>query len=286
MSTLLATNTRTIALKNIDRLPSLSPAVNRLLGMLAKRDIDMNLLGRTINSDPSLCGHIMSAANSAFFNRGGQIKAIDQAVSRLGLTKLRRIALSKSVSRIFRGLRTPEAWSMTRFQLHSVATGAAAELLCEYLPVEDSENAFLGGLMHDVGKVLIACGQPVQYAEIEKMVQMTGRDQIEFERDILGTDHAELSGLAVAKWELPFPLARAVAQHHNPEQPREFGQVSLSAILKAADQFTNSLGISVREAPADLEPPHLPVLAGHEYPRIDYADHFQEEWKVLSAVCF
>src|SRR5438445_9661528 len=95
---LLATNTRSIALKNIDRLPSLSPAVNRLLGMLAKRDIDMGQLARVISADPSLCGHILSAANSAFFNRGAQVKSIDQAVTRLGLTKLRRIALSKSVS--------------------------------------------------------------------------------------------------------------------------------------------------------------------------------------------
>jgi HD-like signal output (HDOD) protein len=286
MSALLATNTRAVALKNVDRLPSLSPAVNRLLGMLAKRDIDLGMLGRTINSDPSLCGHILSAANSAFFSRGTQVKAIDQAVARLGLTKLRRIALSKSVSRIFRTLRAPEGWSMTRFQLHSAATGAAAELLCDFLPVEDSENAFLGGLMHDIGKVLIACGQPAQYAEIEKLVLESGRDRIEFEREILGTDHAELSGLAVAKWELPFPLSRAVAHHHDPELPREFGDVSLSAALKAADQFTNSLGISVREAPADLEPPSLPVVPGHEYPRAEFAHQFEAEWKILSAVCF
>src|SRR5450432_1387524 len=157
MSALLATNTRNLALKNVDRLPALSPAVNRLLGMLAKRDVDMSALGRTIKADPALTGHILAAANSAFFSRGSQVQSIEQAVARLGMTKLRRIALSKSVSRIFRGLRTPDGWSMTRFQLHSVATGAAAEILCDYLPVEDPENAFLGGLMHDVGKVLIAC---------------------------------------------------------------------------------------------------------------------------------
>src|SRR5450755_725293 len=98
MSALLATTTRTAALKNVDRLPALSPAVNRLLGMLAKRDVDMAVLGRNIKADPSLTGHILSAANSAFFSRGSQVQSIEQAVTRLGLTKLRRIALSKSVS--------------------------------------------------------------------------------------------------------------------------------------------------------------------------------------------
>ena len=286
MSALLATSTRAAALKNVDRLPALSPAVNRLLGMLAKRDVDLTGLARTIQADPSLTGHILSAANSAFFNRGAQVQSIEQAVTRLGLTKLRRIALSKSVSRIFRGLRTPDGWSMTRFQLHSAATGAAAEILCEFLPVEDPDSAFLGGLMHDIGKVLIACGQPSQFLEIEGMVASTGRNQAEFEREILGTDHAELSGLAVAKWELPFPLSRAVAHHHNPESAREFGQVSMSRVLQAADLFTNSLGISVREAPADLEPAALPVIPGHEYPGPEFATRFEEEWKVLSAVCF
>jgi HD-like signal output (HDOD) protein len=286
MSALLATNTRNLALKNVDRLPSLSPAVNRLLGMLAKRDVDINQLGRVISADPSLCGHILSAANSALFGRTWQIQSIEQAVARLGLTKLRRIALSKSVSRIFRGLRTPENWSITRFQLHSAATGAAAEILCEYLPVEDQENAFLGGLMHDVGKVLIATGQPTQFAEIETLVASTGRSQVEFEHDLLGTDHAELSGLAVAKWELPFLLSRAVAHHHNPEAPRRYGDVSLSAILHAANRFTNSLGISVREPLPDLQPPELPVIPGHEYPGAEFAERFAEEWKILSAVCF
>ena len=286
MSALLATTTRGIALKNVERLPSLSPAVNRLLGMLARRDIDMNQLGRVISADPSLCGHILSAANSAYFNRGAQVTTIDQAVTRLGLTKLRRIALSKSVSRIFRGMRTPDGWSMTRFQLHSVATGAAAEILCDYLPVEDAENAFLGGLMHDIGKVLIACGQPAQWTEIESAVSLTERPQAEFERQILGADHAELSGLAVAKWELPFQLSRAVAHHHHPELACEFGDVSLSKILQVADQFTNSLGISVREPALDQLPPELPVIPGHEYPQAPFASRFEEEWKLLSAVCF
>ena len=286
MSPLLATSTRIAALKNIERLPSLSPAVNRLLGMLTKRDIDMAQLGRVISADPSLCGHILSAANSAFFNRGAQIKSIDQAVTRLGLTKLRRIALSKSVTRIFRALRTPDNWSTTRFQLHSVATGAAAEILCEYLPVEDGENAFLGGLMHDVGKVLIACGQPAQYTEVETAVSLTGRPQSEFEREILSADHAELSGLAVAKWELPFQLSRAVAHHHSPEMAREFGDVSLSLILQVADRFTNSLGISVREPNAELPPPELPQVPGHDYPQAPFAERFEQEWKILSAVCF
>ena len=283
----LATTTRAIALKNVERLPTLSPAVNRLLGMLAKRDIDLNQLGRVIGADPSLAGHIISAANSAYFSRGAQVQSIDQAVARLGLTKLRRIALSKSVSRIFRGMRTPEGWSMTRFQLHAVATGAAAEILCDYLPVEESDNAFLGGLMHDVGKVLIACGQPAQFTEIESMVSLTGRHQSEFERDILGADHAELSGLAVAKWELPFQLSRAVAAHHNPDPAHDPGEVSLSMILQVADRFTNSLGISVREPRVvDLSPPELPQVIGYQYPQAPFAARFEEEWKVLSAVCF
>ena len=286
MSALLANDTRNLALKNIERLPGLSPTINRLLGLLARRNIDIVQLGHVISSDPSLCGHILSTANSALFGGKSQLKSIEQAVSRLGLTKLRRIALSVSVSRIFRGLRSSGGWSMTRFQLHSVATGAAAEILCDYLPVEDQENAFLAGLMHDVGKVLISTGQPAQFAEIEKLVESTGRCQVEFERELLGTDHAELSGLAVAKWELPFLLSRAVAHHHDPEAAREPGQVSLSAILQTADRFTNSLGVSVREASPGQGTPELPSIPGHLYSGAEFAARFAEEWKVLSAVCF
>jgi len=285
MSALLAHKTRNLALKNVDRLPSLSPALNQLLGLLAKRDVDMRQLSRIITTDASLCGHILSAANSALFGRSVPIKSIEQAVARIGLGKLRMIALSKSVSAIFRGMRTPPGWSMTRFQLHSVATGAAADILCGYLPVEDREHAFLGGLMHDVGKVLVATGQPAEFIEIENLVACTGRNQIEFEHQILGTDHAELSGLAVAKWELPFSLARAVANHHSPELPRKLDEVSLSAVLQAADRFINSLGISIRPAQGEQPSPELPIIEGHHYPGSEFAAHFGEGWRVLSAVC-
>jgi putative nucleotidyltransferase with HDIG domain len=286
MSALLATSTRAIALKNIERLPSLSQAVNRLLGLLAKRNVDLQMMGRVISTDPALSGHILSIANSALFSRGAAVKTMEQATARLGLTKLRQIALGKSAARIFRSMKTPAEWSMTRFQLHSVAVGSAAEILCDLLPVEDREMAFLSGLMHDVGKVLIATGQPDKYLEIEELVKVTGRGQLEFERDLLGTDHTELSGLAVAKWELPFQLSRAVAHHHNPEEAREYGIVSLSRVLQAADQFANSLGIAVRETPALTEPPILPAIPGCEYPTSQFAERFEAEWKILSAVCF
>ena len=168
--------------------------------------------------------------------------------------------------------------------------GAAAEILCDYMDVEDHEMAFLGGLMHDVGKVLIATGQPDKFREIEDLVGITGRNQIEFERDLLGTEHAELSGMAVAKWELPFPLSRAVSRHHDPEEASEFGFVSLSRVLKVADEFANGLGISVREAPemahALVEPPALPAIPGHEYPAAKFVERFEADWKVLSAICF
>jgi len=285
MSALLAHKTRNLALKNVDRLPSLSPALNQLLGLLAKRDVDMRQLSRVITTDAPLCGHILSAANSAMFGRGSQVRSIEQAVARIGLGKLRMIALSKSVSGIFRGMRTPPGWSMARFQLHSVAAGAAADILCGYLPVEDGEHAFLGGLMHDVGKILIATGQTTEYIEIENLMVCTGRSQIDVEHEILGTDHAELSGLAVAKWELPFSLARAVANHHCPEAPRNPNEASLSAILQASDRFINSLGISVRAAQGEPEPPELPVIAGFEYDEKEFAGHFADGWRVLSAIC-
>lgn len=285
MPVMLASATRASALKNMDRLPSLSPAVHRLLGLLARRDVEVNQLSKAISADPPMTGHLLATANSAYFNRGAQVKTVSQAIARVGLSKLRRIVLSKSLSRVFRSMRTDSSWSATRFQLHSVATGAAAELICDFLRVEGCENAFLGGLMHDVGKLLIACGQPEKFREIEDRVAVTGRAQAEFEVQLLGLEHAELSGMAVAAWELPFSLARAVAHHHHPEEPKDSNGVSLSQLLCAADRFTNSIGISIRET-AHATEPTLPKFAGHSYPEQEFAKRFEEEWTTLSEFCF
>src|SRR5207302_5583876 len=116
MTTVIAPpNMREQALKSLDRLPQLSPTVGRLLSKLAFRDVDFDELTEVVSRDTLLCGHILRTVNSAGFARARTINSVQQAMTLLGLGRLRRIALGYSVTSLFSKIRMPSAWSRTRF---------------------------------------------------------------------------------------------------------------------------------------------------------------------------
>src|SRR5205823_724187 len=101
------------------------------------------------------------------------------------------------------------------------------ELLSEELSFEHSQDAFLAGLLHDVGKLLIAVSMPRQYDDILALTAVNGASLIEAERDVIGIDHAELSALAISRWELSEGIQSAAADHHQPPAPDRKPALSL-----------------------------------------------------------
>ena len=190
--------TRQQALQGVERLPQLSPMMIHLLARLAHRHCDIPELTAVVEKDALLSAQILRLANSAVFARSQPIMSVKHAVARVGLTAMRKFALTSSISNLFSRFRTASSFSMTRFNLHAVATGTMVELLAEELPVEYSKGAFVAGLLHDVGKLLIAAILPKQYDTILAVNSVSRSPLIESEREILGVDHAELSGLAIS----------------------------------------------------------------------------------------
>ena len=103
-----------------------------------------------------MAGTLLSVANSAMYSRYGSASSTIDAIVRLGYSKLKRFALAQTFARVFRFGRPASVWSPTRFHLHSSAVGMAGELLADRLAVVNGENAFLAGLVHDLGKLLFA----------------------------------------------------------------------------------------------------------------------------------
>jgi len=132
----------------------------------------------------------------------------------LGLGRLRRIALSHSVTNLFSRTRMPPIWSARASTSTRRRLPLLAELIADQAPGPNCEGAFLAGLLHDLGKLLIAVSAPQQYEMTLTLASASGRPLFECEREILGTDHAELSGLSLTKWSLPEPVCRAAFHHH------------------------------------------------------------------------
>jgi HD-like signal output (HDOD) protein len=270
------------ALACLERLPRLSPLMMRLLAKLARPHCEVQDLTSLIEKDPLLSGQVLAMANSAIFGRTQQIATVGHAVTMIGAGTLRKFALGSSISNLFTRFHAAPTFSMTRFNLHSVATATLVEALAAELPVEFPEGAFIAGILHDIGKLLIAVTLPEEFENIRSLTAIKQIPLVECERSVLEVDHAELSALALVRWELAEPIQQAVRFHHEPEKViPAAGKVSLSLVINRADAFVNNLGMSLLPSAVANQ-----KLSSLEFPGFPYSQelvlaNFEREWKTV-----
>ena len=228
------------ALGALGILPPFSPILNRLMATLAGENVSFARLGDLIEKDTVVAGNLLHLVNSALYARRGTVNSVRHALSLLGIDKTRNAVLGMSLAKMWSKVSVPRRWSMGQFNMHSAAVAILSDLLAQKLPVVYPEGAFVAGLFHDLGQLLIATGIPESYERIET------RDQ---EQEVLGFGHAELSAAALEEWNLPEAIQMAVLYHHNPESDpaARGGAMPLSRIVAAANQYVNSTGVSIEE---------------------------------------
>jgi len=270
---------------SLDRVPALSPTATQLLGRLARRNCEIRELAELIERDPLLSAQILAIANSAAFGRAQQIGSIHHAVAMIGMGAVRKFALARSISNLFGRRKIARSFSITRFNLHAVATGMFLELLSEVAPLEDAEDAFLAGLFHDVGKLIIAVALPEQYEDILSTAAVTCEPILEIERRLLETDHTELSALAIDCWGLNEPIRAAGAYHHEPERSSgTVGKISLASAVSKVDAVVNAAGMSLLPAPPlQKEIPPL-TFEGFPFDQEALFERFALEWTTTGAM--
>ena len=211
-------NYRAKALRSLGELPPFSPLLNKLLATLADEDVSFAEVAELIEKDTVLAGNVLRMVNSALYGRRGTISSVRHAVSLMGVMKLRNSAMTLSVSQMWSVAKTPKGWSAVQFNLHAVATAVMSDLLAQKVPAQYAEGAFIAGLLHDIGLLLIAISLPKEYESIRGLFLEGDKSLPEAEREVLGLDHAELSAAALAEWNLPEPIQKAVRYHKQPER--------------------------------------------------------------------
>jgi putative nucleotidyltransferase with HDIG domain len=135
---------------------------------------------------------------------------------------------------------------------HSEYTATLCDIFCDHFTVKDAEAAYTAGLMHDIGKLVIAMANRDALGEVLDFSRLTGAPMIEVERELLGINHAEISGMVAERWHLPDAIGDAVHRHHNPE-PDTPSAAPLSLVVANANDVINSIGLAVvPEKPTDF----------------------------------
>ncbi|MBY0503343.1 MAG: HDOD domain-containing protein [Bryobacteraceae bacterium] len=228
-------------LDKLSELPPFSPVLVKLLGTFGQANISCGTLAGLIEQDPVMAGSVLRLANSSLYSQKSTVTSIAAAINLIGTDRLRNVVTALSVSQMWKRLPAVEGWSTADFNEHGLAVAILGATLADQMPNDFAEGAFLAGLLHGVGKLLVVMAAPDDYREILRRYEAEGNTKswVQLERDVLDTDHPSLSALALEQWKIAEPIRRAVAWHQDPELGK------LSQVIWLADSLANAIGYSV-----------------------------------------
>jgi HD-like signal output (HDOD) protein len=231
---LLANDSLRAVVGRIGRLPAMPKVYARLQTALGSPDATADDIGRIVNADAAIAGKVLQITNSAFFRLRKPIVRIKDAVTYLGFATIRNLVMS---AEIFAEWKMPavlsEAVDPDHLQRHAQLTAQACKSLATGKVSPD--DAWLAGLVHDIGYWILAQECPEDLKRAILLSQEHGQPLIKYEKEIIGATHAEIGAYLIGLWGLPYAIVEAVALHHTPDAvpPRGFDLLATLAVSHA-----------------------------------------------------
>lgn len=200
---------------HVNNLPSVPQVYSKLTRALAEPEVEAADIADIISQDAAMCAKILQLVNSSFFGRGTKVSSVKQAVVRLGFQMVKNLALSAEVFKVVASDKTLLGFSIEAEQVHALRCATLAKTLLS----EDraaAEDAFMAGMLHDIGKLLMAAELPDKLGEALKLAHTKQISLEQAEVELMGISHAEIGAYLLGIWGLPYPIVEAVANHHNP----------------------------------------------------------------------
>lgn len=218
-------------------LPTLPAAASAALAAARTPDVDIQKLSRIIESDVGLAARVLRIANSVALGRRVPTKTLPDAIVAVGLRGICEILITACAHQVYlaAGRRVNELWN------HALMAALCAQELSCALGSLDPAEAFLPGLFHDVGCVVMLLSDATGFEIIEDLVACGRGDKITLEREWYGFDHALAGSVLTRNWRLAEEQSDAIARHHDPPSGPA-NQPALASVLAAADGLACALG--------------------------------------------
>ncbi|MBW2107707.1 MAG: HDOD domain-containing protein [Deltaproteobacteria bacterium] len=231
-------------IKTSKNLPSLPHILLKLIDACNNQAGSIEEISEIISKDSSLSARVMKMVNSAFYGLSVRVTSVNQALLMLGTEAVKNIAVSAAVFRVFGVSKGDDAFRLKQFWYHGLLCATVAELIAKKTSYSSSDEAFLSGLLHDIGKLVLWVNFPKDYAQILK--SDTGPDAVgALERKHFGADHAEVGAWMIGQWHLQSFMADAVLYHHEPND-RIKDALPLVKIVCLANALSKGEGNSAR----------------------------------------
>jgi len=193
------------------QLSTLPEILAQVIRACEDRDSSIEKIAAIISRDMALTGKVLRISNSSFYGRPTKVTSVKDAISVVGTRTLKSVALSVSVYDLCTRLETQ--LDIRDFWRHSLEVAVLAELIATKVGYELPDEAFVAGLLYDLGIVILDSAYPKQYGQIWQDIKNNG-NLIEHENKTFGTNHARVGAFLASEWKLPPNLVRAIGDHH------------------------------------------------------------------------
>ena len=233
---------------NLGDLPPLPQVASQVLRVSADPDANAEDLRKVIAMDQALTSQILKISNSAMFGMMREVTTLTQAIMTLGFSTIKSVVIASSAKNLYNrgtvGLQERLIWE------HALVSAIASRAFAKSLRFPRIEEAFIGGLLHDIGKSVIGVKFPERYSTLLRTVYNENSVCLDLELETFGFDHAMVGEALVSQWNLATSLQAAVRWHHDPIHAQETHR-ELTAIVALANH------LSLEEKVGIGDPKHL-----------------------------
>lgn len=233
MPTAIAANPQDLiklALSKLSAIATLPEVTAKIISTVEDPKSSAAQLHKIVSHDPALVTRILKVVNSAFYGLPGQVGSVERAIVLLGLNAVKNIAVAASLGQMFRGVKLCEGYTAKDLWTHCIAVAVVARELAKRAKLQLGEEAFLAGMIHDVGILVSLQTWPEQLRVVCERAIVSDTPFIDLENEVIGVDHQQLGKALAEKWQFPLPCQLVAGHHHTPETLPESSRTLVSLV--------------------------------------------------------
>ena len=222
-----------LQIESCPALPSLGSISKALQDLLLAEQRYSTQISEVIRRDPSLTARLLRLVNSVYYGLSTPVNNIEEAVFYLGLRQIRQLTMVTPIIEDFQRLTHQCSFPWREFWQHCIGTAIITREIIGSVQAPMDESDYVAGLVHDVGKIVMAWSFPEHFAEIHRQATPGTRDLVDVETEVLGLDHGEVGALYLEHHRLPVVMIESARFHHHPENAQQYQ--ALVASVQIAD---------------------------------------------------
>ena len=240
-------------IEQISEIVAFPTVIAEIQAEILKENVASVRVAQLVKTDATLTAQVLRAVNSPFYGLRWEVTSVTQAIAMLGIDEIGRLVLLFHLRQQMFKLDHQQAEFLDRLWRHSLSTAIVAQAMASKFELLPFGKAFTAGLLHDIGKIVLAQYYPVHLEEISQMTNEIGLADVDGEQQMVGINHAEIGARLCEKWTLPIELVHVIRRHHDRPESDHFSLLTSS--VRFADLLCESweVGIGEQQLPLELE---------------------------------